>query len=69
MDIKQPIIHDRHIVKSIFENMKRAGIICGLHYSALHQNAVYNKEDTMINMLKHGHYGPWDLNDGLKEGK
>ena len=30
---------------------------------------VYNKEDTMINMLKHGHYGPWDLNDGLKEGK
>ena len=31
--------------------------------------ATYNKEDTMINMLKHGHYGPWDLNDGLKEGK
>ena len=31
--------------------------------------ATYNKEDTMINMLKHGHYGPWDLNDGLQEGK
>ena len=26
MDIKQPIIHDRHIVKSIFENMKKNGI-------------------------------------------
>ena len=31
--------------------------------------ATYNKEDTMINMLKHGNYGPWDLNDGLQEGK
>ena len=26
MDIKQPIIHDRHIVKSIFENMKNNGV-------------------------------------------
>ena len=25
MDIKQPIIHDRHIVKSFFENMKKNG--------------------------------------------
>ena len=31
--------------------------------------ASYDKEKTMINMLKHGHYGPWDLNDGLQEGK
>jgi len=31
--------------------------------------ATYNKDDTMINMLKHGHYGPWDLNDDLQEGK
>ena len=26
MDIKQRIIHDRHVVKSVFENMKRGGI-------------------------------------------
>jgi len=26
VDIKQPIIHDRHVVKSVFENMKRGGI-------------------------------------------
>jgi len=28
---------------------------------------TYNSEDSMINMLKHGHWGPWDLNDVLDE--
>ena len=31
--------------------------------------ASYDKEKSMINLLKHGHWGPWDLNDDLREGK
>ena len=31
--------------------------------------ASYDKEKSMINLLKHGHWGPWDLNDGLREGE
>jgi 5'(3')-deoxyribonucleotidase len=30
--------------------------------------ATYEKEKTMINMLKHSNWGPWDLNDSLDEG-
>jgi len=30
--------------------------------------ATYAKEDCLIKMLKHGHWGPWDLNDSLDEG-
>ena len=26
------------------------------------------KEDCLIKMLKHSHWGPWDLNDSLDEG-
>ena len=29
--------------------------------------ATYEKEKTMINMLKHSNWGPWDLNDSLDE--
>ena len=29
--------------------------------------ATYDKEDCLIKMLKHSHYGPWDLNDSLDE--
>ena len=32
-------------------------------------DASYDKEKSMINLLKHGHWGPWDLNDDLREGK
>jgi 5'(3')-deoxyribonucleotidase len=30
--------------------------------------ATYVKEDCLIKMLKHSHWGPWDLNDSLDEG-
>ncbi len=29
--------------------------------------ATYDKDDCLIKMLKHSHYGPWDLNDSLDE--
>jgi hypothetical protein len=29
---------------------------------------TYDKDDCLIKMLKHSHYGPWDLNDSLDEG-
>ena len=28
---------------------------------------TYDKDDCLIKMLKHSHYGPWDLNDSLDE--
>ena len=28
---------------------------------------TYDKDDCLIKMLKHSHYGPWDLNDNLDE--
>ena len=31
--------------------------------------ASYDKEQTLIKLLKTGHWGPWDLNDSLREGK
>jgi len=30
--------------------------------------ATYVKEDCLVKMLKHSHWGPWDLNDSLDEG-
>ena len=38
--------------KKFIENMKRDGIICGLHYSALHQNSVYNKGKEFLRLPK-----------------
>ena len=29
--------------EKFINNMKRAGIVCGIHYSALHLNSTYNE--------------------------
>ena len=29
--------------QKFIENMKNVGIICGIHYSALHLNSIYNE--------------------------
>ena len=34
--------------EKFIENMKRDGIICGIHYPALHQNTIYNKNTTKL---------------------
>ena len=31
-------------------NMKRVGIICGIHYSALHQNSIYNDDRRFLRL-------------------
>ena len=33
-------------------NMKRVGIICGIHYSALHLNSIYNKDRQFLSLPK-----------------
>tara|TARA_B100000131_G_C17871797_1_gene514524 strand:- start:19 stop:741 length:723 start_codon:yes stop_codon:yes gene_type:complete len=38
--------------KKFIENMKRDGIICGVHYSALHQNSVYNEGREFLRLPK-----------------
>jgi dTDP-4-amino-4,6-dideoxygalactose transaminase len=38
--------------KKFIENMKRDGIICGVHYSALHQNSVYNEGKEFLRLPK-----------------
>ena len=38
--------------KEFIENMKRDGIICGVHYSALHQNSVYNEGREFLRLPK-----------------
>ena len=34
--------------EKFIENMKRDGIICGIHYPALHQNPIYGKKITKL---------------------
>jgi len=34
--------------EKFIENMKRDGIICGIHYPALHQNPIYDKSTTKL---------------------
>jgi dTDP-4-amino-4,6-dideoxygalactose transaminase len=34
------------------KNMKNVGIICGIHYAALHKNSIYNKDKPYLNLLK-----------------
>jgi len=38
--------------EKFIKNMKRDGIICGLHYSALHQSSVYNKGREFLRLPK-----------------
>ena len=38
--------------KKFIENMKRDGIICGVHYSALHQNSIYNNDRQFLRLPK-----------------
>ena len=38
--------------EKFIKNMKRAGIICGIHYSALHQNTVYNEDKPFLSLPK-----------------
>jgi len=34
------------------KNMKNVGIICGIHYAALHKNLIYNKDKPYLNLPK-----------------
>ena len=38
--------------EKFIKNMKSAGIICGIHYSALHQNTVYNEDKPLLKLPK-----------------
>ena len=38
--------------EKFIKNMKSAGIICGIHYSALHQNTVYNEDKPFLSLPK-----------------
>ena len=36
--------------QKFIKNMKRDGIICGIHYSALHQNSIYNNDRQFLRL-------------------
>ena len=38
--------------EKFIKSMKRVGIICGIHYSALHQNSIYNNDRQFLRLPK-----------------
>lgn len=42
------VLNNEKFIKS----MKRVGIICGIHYSALHQNSIYNNDRQFLRLPK-----------------
>ena len=45
--------------EKFIENMRNAGIVCGVHYPALHKNPIYNN-----NMIKNN----WEISFGFYPG-
>jgi len=37
-------------IEKFIKSMKRVGIICGIHYSALHQNSIYNNDRQFLRL-------------------
>ena len=38
--------------EKFIQNMRNAGIICGIHYPALHKNTIYNEDKRFLKLPK-----------------